>query len=47
MADTKKIINRNTGLTRKGNAGGKRSPYQTKKDAYNFYRRKSSGGLGG
>lgn len=47
MATTKQIINRNTGLTRKGNAGGRRSRYQTRKDAYNFYRRKSSGGAGG
>lgn len=47
MATVKQIINRSTGLTRKGNAGGRRSRYQTRKDAYNYYRRKSSGGAGG
>ena len=47
MATVKQVINSKTGITRKGNAGGKRSRYQTKKDAYNYYRRKSSGGFGG
>jgi len=47
VATTKQTINKNTGLNRKGNAGFKRSRYQTKKDAFNFYRRKSTGGSGG
>ena len=40
-------IERDTGVTRKGNAGFSRSPYQTKRDAFNFFRRKSQGGKGG
>lgn len=40
-------INKATGVSRKGNAGFSRSRYQTKKDAYNYFRRKSSGGMGG
>ena len=48
MAKTvRQTIESATGLTRKGNAGGRRSRYQTRKDAYNFYRRRSSGGSGG
>lgn len=40
-------INKATGLTRRGNAGFARSRYQTRRDAYNYYRRKSTGGMGG
>ena len=40
-------IRRVTGVTRAGNAGGRRSPYQTSRDARNYFRRKSTGGMGG
>lgn len=40
-------VRRITGQTRSGNAGGVRSRYQTKRDAMNYYRRKSTGGKGG
>ena len=41
------LIRRNTGVTRAGNAGGRRSPYQTSRDARAFFRRRSQGGMGG
>lgn len=47
MSEIRKRIERMTGVTRRGNAGGRRSPYQTSRDARNFYRRRSQGGMGG
>ena len=50
MAKTaiQQAIERRTGVSRsKGNRGFARSRAQTKKDAKNFFRRKSQGGQGG
>ena len=47
MTEIQRQIERATGITRRGNAGGRRSPYQTSRDARNFYRRRSQGGMGG
>lgn len=41
-------VERMSGVSRsKGNRGFRRSRSATKRDAFNFYRRKSSGGSGG
>ena len=47
MGEVMKRIRSITGQTRVGNAGGRRSPYQTSRDARNFFRRRSQGGMGG
>lgn len=47
MSNLQKQIRKVTGQSRQGNAGFKRSRYQTRRDAYNYFRRKSNGGMGG
>ena len=47
MSQTQRRIRSVTGQSRQGNAGGRRSRYQTRRDAYNYYRRRSTGGMGG
>lgn len=47
MSTIRRAIERVTGVSRRGNAGFARSPYQTSRDARAFFRRRSQGGMGG
>lgn len=44
---TQKIIEKTTEITRRGNAGGVRSPYQTLQDAKIYYDQQNEGNNGG